>query len=59
MKPGEALPAKRDLAADFSISRITVRKALDALVADGLLVRRLGAGTFVAGRVEKQFAKLS
>lgn len=59
VKPEEALPAERDLAADFSISRITVRKALDALVADGLLVRRQGAGTFVAGRVEKQFAKLS
>lgn len=59
VKPEEALPPERDLAADLSISRITVRKALDTLVADGLLVRRQGAGTFVAGRVEKQFAKLS
>jgi GntR family transcriptional regulator len=59
VKPEESLPAERDLATDFSVSRITVRKALDALVAEGLLVRRQGAGTFVAGRVEKQFAKLS
>jgi GntR family transcriptional regulator len=59
VRPEEALPAERDLATDFAVSRITVRKALDALVADGLLVRRQGAGTFVAGRVEKQFAKLS
>lgn len=59
VRPEEALPAERDLATDFSVSRITVRKALDSLVADGLLVRRQGAGTFVAGRVEKQFAKLS
>ncbi|RST30062.1 GntR family transcriptional regulator [Sphingomonas ginkgonis] len=59
VRPEEALPAERDLATEFSVSRITVRKALDALVADGLLVRRQGAGTFVAGRVEKQFAKLS
>ena len=59
VKPEEALPAERDLATDFGISRITVRKALDALVGEGLLVRRQGAGTFVAGRVEKQFAKLS
>ncbi len=59
VKPEEALPAERDLATDFAVSRITVRKALDALVAEGLLVRRQGAGTFVAGRVEKQFAKLS
>ena len=57
--PEQPLPAERDLAQDFRVSRITVRKALDALVADGLLVRRQGAGTFVAGRVEKQFAKLS
>lgn len=59
VKPAEALPAERDLATDFAVSRITVRKALDALVAEGLLVRRQGAGTFVAARVEKQFAKLS
>ena len=59
VRPAEALPAERDLAMDFSVSRITVRKALDALVAEGLLIRRQGAGTFVAARVEKQFAKLS
>src|SRR5687768_18569155 len=55
----EALPAERDLAADFGVSRITVRKALDGLVGEGLLIRRQGAGTFVAGRVEKQFSKLT
>jgi GntR family transcriptional regulator len=59
LKPEETLPPERDLAQDFGISRITVRKALDALVAEGLLTRRQGAGTFVAGRVEKQFSKLS
>ena len=59
VRPEEPLPAERDLATGFDVSRITVRKALDALVADGLLTRRHGAGTFVAGRVEKQFAKLS
>ena len=58
-KPSEALPPERDLADDFAVSRITVRKALDGLVAEGLLVRRQGAGTFVAARVEKQFAKLT
>ncbi|ODU22522.1 MAG: GntR family transcriptional regulator [Sphingomonas sp. SCN 67-18] len=59
LKPNETLPPERDLAADLAVSRITVRKALDALVAEGLLTRRQGAGTFVAGRVEKQFSKLS
>ena len=55
----EALPPERDLAEDFGVSRITVRKALDARVAEGLLIRRQGAGTFVAARVEKSFSKLS
>jgi GntR family transcriptional regulator len=59
LKPQDALPPERDLAADFGVSRITVRKALDALVAEGLLTRKQGAGTFVSGRVEKQFAKLT
>ncbi len=57
--PQDALPPERELAAEFAVSRITIRKALDGLVADGLLTRRQGAGTFVSGRVEKQFAKLT
>ena len=57
--PDDALPPERDLAEEFGVSRITVRKALDALVNEGLLIRRQGAGTFVAGRVEKSFSKLS
>ena len=59
LAPDDALPAERDLADEFSISRITVRKALDGLVSEGLLTRRQGAGTFVAARVEKSFSKLS
>jgi len=59
LRPESALPPERDLASEFGVSRITVRKALDALVADSLLVRRQGAGTFVNGRVEKQFSKLT
>src|SRR4051812_39614147 len=57
--PEDALPAERDLAEDLGVSRITVRKALDGLVSEGLLTRRQGAGTFVAARVEKSFSKLS
>lgn len=59
LAPDDALPAERDLAAEYGISRITVRKALDGLVGEGLLTRRQGAGTFVAARVEKNFSKLS
>jgi GntR family transcriptional regulator len=59
LKPEQALPSERDLAEDFAVSRITIRKALDGLVGSGLLLRRQGAGTFVAGRVEKSFSKLT
>jgi len=59
LAPEDALPAERELAEDLGVSRITVRKALDGLVAEGLLTRRHGAGTFVASRVEKSFSKLS
>lgn len=55
----DALPAERDLAADFGVSRITVRKAIDGLVAEGLLVRHHGSGTFVRPKVEKNFSKLT
>ncbi len=57
--PEDALPPERDIAQDFQISRITVRKAIDGLVTEGLLVRRQGAGTFVCSRVEKNFSKLT
>jgi GntR family transcriptional regulator, N-acetylglucosamine utilization regulator len=57
--PDDALPPERDLAADFSVSRITVRKAIEGLVGEGMLVRRQGSGTFVCARVEKNFSKLT
>ncbi len=57
--PDDALPAERELAADLAVSRMTVRKALDGLVDEGLLVRRQGSGNFVSARVEKNFAKLT
>jgi GntR family transcriptional regulator len=59
LAPDDALPAERDLAAEFGVSRITVRKALVGLVAEGLLVRRQGSGNFVSARVEKNFAMLT
>ena len=59
LAPDDALPPERDLAEEFSVSRITVRRALDDLVNEGLLTRRQGSGTFVSRRVEKNFAKLT
>jgi GntR family transcriptional regulator len=55
----DALPAERDLAEEFGVSRITVRKAIDGLVNEGLLMRRQGSGTFVRGRFEKNFSLLT
>ncbi len=57
--PDDALPAERQLATDLAVSRITVRKAIEGLVEEGLLIRRQGAGNFVAARIEKNFARIT
>lgn len=49
-KVGEKIPAERELAADFDVSRMTLRQAIQALVDEGILERRVGSGTFVANR---------
>lgn len=46
--PGTAAPSERDLVERFGVARMTVRQALDALVAEGVLQRFPGRGTFVA-----------
>lgn len=47
-KPGDAIPSEAELALRFNVSQGTVRKAVDEMAADNLLVRRQGKGTFVA-----------
>jgi GntR family transcriptional regulator len=47
-KPAAAIPSEIELAARFQVSQGTVRKAIDELAAENLLVRRQGKGTFVA-----------
>lgn len=59
LKPGDALPAEREIAAMADVSRVTVRKAVQDLVAGGLLIQRHGSGTFVAPRVERVEQSLS
>jgi GntR family transcriptional regulator len=59
LSPEDALPSERQLAADLGVSRITVRKAIDGLTAEGLLVSRHGAGNFVSARIDKNFSKLT
>jgi GntR family transcriptional regulator len=51
-KPADAIPSEMDLAARYRVSQGTVRKAIDELAADNLLVRRQGKGTFVATHAE-------
>jgi GntR family transcriptional regulator len=51
-KPGEPIPSEIDLAARFRVSQGTVRKAIDELAAENLVVRRQGKGTFVATHAE-------
>jgi GntR family transcriptional regulator len=53
-KPGEAIPSEIELATRFHVSQGTVRKAIDALAADNLIVRRQGKGSFVATHTEQQ-----
>ena len=52
-KPGEAIPSETDLALRFRVSQGTVRKAIDELAGDNLLIRRQGKGTFVATHSER------
>lgn len=47
-RPGEPIPSEVELAARYGVSQGTVRKAVDELAAENLLVRRQGRGTFVA-----------
>ena len=53
-KPSAAIPSEMDLAVRFKVSQGTVRKAIDELASDNLLVRRQGKGTFVATHAEQQ-----
>lgn len=62
-KPGELIPSEIDLAARFQVSQGTVRKAVDELAAEHMLLRRQGKGTFVAthheARVRYRFLRLA
>lgn len=61
-KPGELIPSEVELAARFKVSQGTVRKAIDELAAENLVVRRQGKGTFVAthheARAQFRFLRL-
>lgn len=51
-KPGDAIPSESRLAENFRVSVGTIRKAVDVLVAEKILVRQQGRGTFVTTHTE-------
>jgi GntR family transcriptional regulator len=59
LRSGDALPSERDIAAMADVSRVTVRKAVQCLVGDGLVLQRHGSGTFVAPPVQRVEQSLS
>ena len=52
-KPGESIPSEMDLSARYGVSQGTVRKAIDELASENLVMRRQGKGTFVTTHVEQ------
>jgi GntR family transcriptional regulator len=61
-QPGETIPSEMDLADRFHVSQGTIRKAIDELASENVLIRRQGVGTFVATHtnetVQYRFLKL-
>ena len=56
---GEAVPSERDLCDIMGASRVTVRKAIELLIEEGLLSRRQGSGTYVTPRIQAPGSFLS
>lgn len=55
----EALPPERELALMTGASRVTIRKAIEKLISEGLLYRKQGSGTYVSARIEAPSSFLS
>lgn len=59
VRVGEALPSERDLSERTGLSRVTVRRAIDMLLREGILSRRRGSGTYVAARIQQPASVLA
>ncbi|MBP2327606.1 GntR family transcriptional regulator/MocR family aminotransferase [Kibdelosporangium banguiense] len=57
LRPGERLPPTRELAQRLEVSRTTVTDAYERLTAEGFLVGRVGAGTFVSDQAVKRASR--
>ncbi|MFA5645321.1 MAG: GntR family transcriptional regulator [Candidatus Ratteibacteria bacterium] len=53
-KPGEQIPSESQMCQHYSVSRITVRQAINSLVNDGLLFSAPGKGTFLKGIIQEE-----
>jgi GntR family transcriptional regulator len=53
-RPGESIPSEMELAQRFKVSQGTVRKAIDALAAENIVVRRQGKGTYVTSHAQER-----
>ena len=59
-KVGDRIPAERQLAVKFGVSRMTLRQAIKTLEEEGILERRLGSGTYVASqKVQEKMSGIS
>nr|WP_320137140.1 pyruvate dehydrogenase complex transcriptional repressor PdhR [uncultured Amphritea sp.] len=56
LKPGQKLPAERELAKQFEVSRPSLREAIQKLAAKGVLVSRQGGGTYVSEELGRAFS---
>lgn len=57
LKPGDKLPAERELAKEFNVSRLAIREAIKELNNAGILTTRRGSGTFVVQADDTLFSK--
>lgn len=58
-KAGEQLALEREMCEQYGVSRITIKKAVDQLVKDGLVVKRRGSGTFVKSLADEDVHDIS
>lgn len=62
LEPGSPLPPEREIATITDFSRVTVRKAMQSLAEDGVIVQRQGSGSFIAakkGQIEQKLSRLT